>query len=67
MSYRISDVGSYTKLGGQVVMWGHNLPPLVEIGLNDLPKPGWAIAHPSHPYTQYPIIRNGHIRNASEI
>ena len=26
--------------------WGHNLPPLVVIGLTDFPKPGWAIAHP---------------------
>ena len=33
-----SDVGSYLKFGGQVVMWGHNLPPLVEIGLTDLQK-----------------------------
>ena len=40
-----SEVGSYLKLGGQVVMWRHNLPPLVEIGLTALPKPGWAIAH----------------------
>ena len=27
----------------------HNVPPLVEIGLTDLPKTGWAIAHPAHP------------------
>ena len=27
-----SDVGSYLKPGGQVVMWGHNLPHLDEIG-----------------------------------
>ena len=41
----ISDVGSCLKLGGQVVMWvGHNLLPLVGIGLTDLPNPGWAIA-----------------------
>ena len=35
------DVGSYLKLVGQVVIWGggHNLPPLVEIGLTDMPKP----------------------------
>ena len=42
-----SDLGSYLNLGGQVVMWGHNPPPLVEIEFTDLPKPGWAIAHPS--------------------
>ena len=29
---------------------GHNLPPLVEIGLTDLLKPGWAIARSAHPY-----------------
>ena len=28
---------------------GHNLPPLVQIGLTNLPKPEWAIAHPAHP------------------
>ena len=44
-----SDVGSYLKLGGQVVMCvcvggGQNLPPLVDIELTDLPKSGWAIA-----------------------
>ena len=26
-----------------------NLPPLVDIVLTDLPKPGWAIAHLAHP------------------
>ena len=31
------------------VMWGH-LPPLVEIGLTDMPKPGWAIAHSAYLY-----------------
>ena len=37
-----SDVGSYLKLVGPVVIWGrgHNLPPLVEIGLTDKPTPG---------------------------
>ena len=46
------EVGSYLNLGGQVVLAnvrGHNLPPLVEIGLSDLSKPGWAIAHSAHP------------------
>ena len=41
-------VGSYLKLGGQLVMWGYNLPPLVDLGLTDLPKSGWLIAHPIH-------------------
>ena len=48
-----SDVGSYLKLGGQVVMCvcvgGQNLSPLVDKGLTDLPKTGWAIAHSAHP------------------
>jgi hypothetical protein len=35
------DVGSYLKLGGQFCGM-QNQPPLVEIGLTDLPKPGWA-------------------------
>ena len=36
-------------LDGQVVICGgHNLPPLDELGLTDLPKPGWAITHPAH-------------------
>ena len=39
-----SDVGSYLNLVGQVsfFFWGggHNLPPLIEIGLIDMPKPG---------------------------
>ena len=40
------------QLGGHrqvVVMWpGHNLLPLVETGLTDLPKPRWTIAHSVH-------------------
>ena len=42
-------VGSYLKLGGQVVMWGANQPPLVEIGPTYLPKLVWVIVHPAHP------------------
>ena len=42
-------VGSYIKLGGQVVMWGAQSAPLVDIGLTDLPKPGWVNAHSAHP------------------
>ena len=48
-TYEIRGVGSYLNLGGQVLMWEHNLPYLVNIGLIDLPKPGWTIAHPAHP------------------
>ena len=29
------------NLGGLVVLGGDNVPPLVEIGLTDLPKTGW--------------------------
>ena len=32
-----SDVGSYLKLVGKQHCEGHNLPPLIKIGLTDLP------------------------------
>ena len=32
-------------------MWGYNLPPLVEIGLTDLPKSGGAMTPPAPPGT----------------
>ena len=35
------------NLGGQVVMGGDNVPPLVEIGLTDPPKSGGAYAPPA--------------------
>ena len=35
----------------QYYLGGHNLSPLVEIGLTDLPKSGCAMAHPAHPGT----------------
>ena len=46
-------VGSYPKLGRQVVMWGHNLPLLVDIGLTDLPKPRWVNNCPLFPPIVY--------------
>ena len=49
MLIRIRGVGSYPKLGGKVVLWGQNLPTLVDIELTDLTIPGGAIAHPAHP------------------
>ena len=49
MLIRIRGVGSYLKLDGKVVLWGHNLPTLVDIELTDLPIPGGAISHPAHP------------------
>lgn len=45
------DVGSYLKLGGQVLsnVGGHNLPPLVDKVLIDLLKPGWEMPNlPAH-------------------
>ena len=39
------------SFSGYAVVGGHNLLPLVEIGLTDLPKSGCAKAHPAHPGT----------------
>ena len=39
------------KSGVPVLFGGHNLPPLVEIGLTDLPKSGGAMAPPAPPGT----------------
>ena len=39
----------FPKSGWASCNVGDNLPPLVDIGLTDLPKPGWAIAHSAHP------------------
>ena len=33
-------VGRYENLGVPVLFGGHNMPPVVEIGLTDLPKSG---------------------------
>jgi hypothetical protein len=52
-----SSDGSYLKLDGQVVMWEHNLPLLVEIGSTDLPKPEWAVARAAHPSSTF-LIEN---------
>ena len=41
-------VGRSENPGVPVLIGGHNLPPLVEIGLTDLPKSGGAM-HPRHP------------------
>ena len=41
-------------LGGHIVMGGDNVPPLVEIGLTDLPKSGGARAPPA------PLLRRAH-------
>ena len=47
ISYR--GVGRYLKLGGKAVIWGAQSVLYIEIGLTDLPKPGWAIAHSAQP------------------
>ena len=39
-------VGRYENPGLPVLFGGHNLPPLVEIGLTDLLESGGAISHP---------------------
>ena len=50
-TYKLRAVGRSDNPGGPVVMWGHNLPSLVEIGLTDLPKSGGAMAPPAPPGT----------------
>ena len=44
-------VGRSENPGVPVLFGGHNLPPLVEIGLTDLPKFGGAMAPPAPPGT----------------
>ena len=44
-------VGRSVNPEGPVLFDGHNLSPLVEIGLTDLPKSGGAIAPPAPPGT----------------
>jgi hypothetical protein len=44
-------VGGSENSGVPVLFVGHNLPPLVEIGLTDLPKFGGAMAPPAPPGT----------------
>jgi hypothetical protein len=47
----IRAVGGSENSGVPVLFGGHNLPPLVEIGLTDLPKFGGAMAPPAPPGT----------------
>ena len=44
------------------MMWGHNLPPLVEIGLTDVPKSGGSMAPPATPGTTGPVMVRFRIR-----
>ena len=39
------------RTGVLVLHGGHNLPPMVEIGLTDLAKSGCAMSHLAHPGT----------------
>ena len=50
-AYIIRAVGRSENPGVAVLFGGHNLPPLVEIGLTDLPKFGGAMAPPEPPGT----------------
>ena len=45
----IRAVARSENLGGHVILGGENVPPLVEIGLTDLPKSGGARAPPAPP------------------
>ena len=49
--YNSRVVGRSEDLGVSVLFGGHNLPPLVEIGLTDLPKSEGAMAPPAPPGT----------------
>ena len=42
-------VGRSENPGGHIVLGGDNVPPLVEIGLTDLPKSGGTHAPPASP------------------
>ena len=44
------------NLGGRVVLGGDNVPPLVEIGLTDLPKTGGGVRPPCLPPSNMPGI-----------
>ena len=44
-------VGRSENPGVPVLFVGHNLPPMIEIGLTDLPKSGGARAPPATPGT----------------
>ena len=47
--FLIRAVARSENLGGHIVLGGDNVPPLVEIGLTDLPKSGGARAPPAPP------------------
>ena len=47
----IRAVGRSENSGLPILFGGHNLPPLIEIGLTDLPKSGGTMAPPAPPWT----------------
>ena len=49
-------VGRSENPGVPVLFGGHNLPPLVEIGLTALPKSGGAMAPPGTPRDDGPVV-----------
>ena len=49
LKYLCRAVARSENLGGHIVLGGDNVPPLVEIGLTDLPKSGGARAPPAPP------------------
>ena len=52
-------VGRSENLGVSVLFGGHNLPPLVDIGLTDLPKFG----HPRYPR---PVVKHSFPNDTSD-
>ena len=55
LTIRDRAVGRSENPGVPVLFGGHNLPPLVKIGLNELPKPGGTMITPATPGTT-PLI-----------
>ena len=53
LSSYVRAVGRSENPGVPVLYGGHNLPPLVETGLTDLPKFGGAMV-PQHPQGRHP-------------
>ena len=52
MPYKVTHIRAVARSenpGGLVVIGGDNVPPLMEIGLTDLPKTGELKPHPAPP------------------
>ena len=50
-------VARFENLGGHIVLGGNNVPPLVEIGLTDLPKSGGGTCPPGPPACDGPACK----------